>query len=127
MRCWSLNTCPSKRFQGRAFHSYTGVAAVLMTSALLLAPLPSSCRGRRQRIPGVTPGLGFFAHPPTPALAAGTCSALDRRGERRGGYFVPVVRFALAVGSYYPPGLVRVNAGQGWSCRPRILPLLGQA
>jgi hypothetical protein len=98
-----------------------------MTSAPLLAPLPSSCRGRRQRIPGVTPGLGFFAHPPTPALAAGTCSALDRRGERRGGYFVPVVRFALAVGSHYPPGLVRVNAGQGWSCRPRIRPLLGQA
>src|SRR3954447_14735200 len=50
MRCWSLKTFRSIAFHGRSFHSYIGCGAVLMTSVLLLTPLPSRSSGPRQRI-----------------------------------------------------------------------------
>src|SRR5436309_10420028 len=47
--------CRSKRFQGRVFHSYIGVAAVLMTCPPLLAAPSSHASCPRQPLPGVTP------------------------------------------------------------------------
>jgi hypothetical protein len=50
MRCWSVKTLRSIAFHGRSFHSYLGSGAVLLTSVLLLTPLPSRSSGPRQRI-----------------------------------------------------------------------------
>src|SRR6266508_1370291 len=64
MRVWSLKTCRSNRFQGRAFHSYAGCSAVaLMTCRLLLTSLHSFGRGPRLLVLGVTRGRGFLDHP----------------------------------------------------------------
>src|SRR5579862_9022083 len=57
MRVWSLKTWRSMAFQSRFFHSYTGVAAVLMTYAPLLLPLLTRKPDSRQRILSITPGM----------------------------------------------------------------------
>ncbi|MBM0744831.1 hypothetical protein JOY44_25225 (plasmid) [Phormidium sp. CLA17] len=43
--------------------------------------------------------------PPHP-MRLTTCSDIDHSESGRGGYFVPIFRFALTVGSHSPPGFL---------------------
>jgi hypothetical protein len=121
MRVWSLKTCCSMARQSRSLHSYTDVAAVLMTCGLRLAPLSSRPPDPRQPIPGITLGGASWVILLPPVRAAGACSPRDPRGEHRG------------VASFLPTGLRRrrtalsteavgSDVGQVHVCRPRPVP-----
>src|SRR5215831_14617736 len=57
-----------------ALHTYLGHAG-FMSSACLLGPLPSTPPLPRQRILGMTPGLGFLGDPTSgPGMRLPTCS-----------------------------------------------------
>ena len=75
---WSLQAPCSDSFGGRDPHSYRDVPVGLMTYPLRLAPLPSSQRGPRRRIPTITAGPSLLGPSPhSPGLRFGTspCSA----------------------------------------------------
>ncbi len=52
---------------------------------------------------------------------------IDFPSEPSVGYFVPLVRFALPVGSCSPPGLMGVSADHQEICQPLSLSILDQA
>src|SRR5438552_2671847 len=103
MRRWSLNTARWMCFQGTAFHPYTGVAAVLMASALLLVPLPSTPPCLRQRIRRLSRRRWLLRQSPRRAHAVGTYSVYrpPRGATRR----LPrsCCPFCATVGPHSPP------------------------
>ena len=119
-----MNTRFSIAFQGRSFHSYTGVGAVLMTCVLLLVSLSSKGSCRRQHILGVTPGFGFFGNPVTISIQL-TLAPLMREQEMVVSSFLRSVlrcgRRVLCTG---------FRGGELWSltrCQAPILSHFGQA
>src|SRR5437868_1504598 len=78
---WSLQAPRSGSRGGGDPHSYRDVTVGLMTCALRLAPLPSSQRGPRRRIPTITAGrwlLGPSYHSPGLRFGTSPCSARTR-------------------------------------------------
>src|SRR5690242_18408768 len=79
-------------------HSSRGTEAGVMTCGLLLAALPSNSSGPRQRIPGITPGLGFLGHPPHAVHAGDPCSpCVGESAAWVPPFLLPVLRSRRAV------------------------------
>jgi hypothetical protein len=77
-----------------ALHTYLGHAG-FMSYACLLVPLPSTPPLPRQRILGITPGLGFLGDPTSgPGVRLTTCSRRRLSHESRS----EVTPFLLGVG-----------------------------
>ena len=71
---------------------------------------------------GFPGGLCFLGHPAPSQYPVDTCS---RKGELRGSYFVPGIRFAQTVEWHYPPGFVVVKTGQSVRCQHLSLSCFG--
>jgi hypothetical protein len=83
-RIASLKTDRSIMRHGKVFHSYIGGCSVFITCVLLLVSLPSTLSCLRQRILGITPGVGFSDNPALLGHAVDTCSIACCNGEPQG-------------------------------------------
>ena len=127
MRCCRWYWCRSSLRHGNPAHSSLGRASGALVSSMRLALLHSTVSGLRQRIPDITPGLGFSDHPTEQRHAVGTCSR-SRPRERAICWLLRSDRsFCVAVGSCCPPGFVGVNTDHRYTCRPLSLSSLDQA
>src|SRR4051812_32132463 len=126
MRVWSLKTRRSTSRQRIAFHSFLDVAAGLMTSGLRLAPLPSTPRCRRRRLPRLSRGRSLLRQSHRRRACGRHLLSVSTPRES-----VPPVTsfprpFGVAVGPCSPPE----PSERRWSpeSRPtRLIPVLGQA
>src|SRR5438105_11933895 len=117
MRFCILYTCCSNFLQGSLRQlslsgSSDGFRLVLgaFVSVILLVPLSSMSPCSRERILGVTPGVGFLSNPPLKCIRVVPCSPyrpFDESGLES--YPVPTIRFAFPLGSCYPPRTFRVK------------------
>src|SRR5262245_1907206 len=86
-------------------------------SSPLLAPIFFGLPASRQRILGVTPGLGFLRHPSTGGIRSGhLLSACANQRLSRSDH-----PFCVAGDTCYPPGFVGVIAGHTTRCQPLAL------
>ena len=94
MRFWSLETIRSISRHGIVFHSYLGDTARFMTYTPLLVPLPSKPACRRQHIPGIALGFGFFGNPPDRRIRLAPARRIDHHREPSVGFPVPDARLS---------------------------------